>query len=102
MALFDLTRWPALLVFALAGAVATCFAFVSVNLFVQAMAGAAFLQRHGWTAVRYGALYQVAELAFWGALALACWLVFKVCEAELTDRYRRWCARRRGPDQDGR
>lgn len=95
MGLFDITRWPALLVFLLAGAVAVCFAFTSVNLFAEAMASARFLRGFGAEAVRHGALWQVGELLLWGGLALVCWLIFKICEAELADRYRAWARKRR-------
>lgn len=100
MALFNLTRWPGFAVFLLAGGAAVTFAFVTVNLFSQAMASLAFLKKFGWEAIRHGALWQVAELAIWGALSLFCWLVFKVCEHQLTDRYLAWARRR--PERDDR
>ncbi len=98
MRLFNLTRWPTLAVFFLAGCAAACFAFVTVNLFSQAMAGLAFIRKFGWEAIRHGALWQIAELAFWGALSLSCWLVFKICEHILEDRYIAWARRNRDGD----
>lgn len=95
MGLFDITRWPATLVFLLAGAAAVAFAFVTVNLFTEAMASLRFVRKFGWTAIQHGALWQAGELVFWGAVALALWLVFKLCESELTDRYRGWTRARR-------
>ena len=95
MLLVNITRWPTVLVFLLAGCAAACFAFVSVNLFTQAMASLRFLREFGAEAIRHGALWQVGELTLWGALALGCWLVFKICEHELEDRYLNW-ARRQG------
>ncbi|WP_300531546.1 hypothetical protein [uncultured Mameliella sp.] len=92
--LFNLTRWPTPSVFLLAGGTAATFAFVTVNLFSQAMASLAFLRKFGWTAIQHGALWQVGELILWGSLALACWLVFKICERVLEDRYFDWAHRR--------
>ena len=90
MALFNLTRWPSALLFILAGSTTVLFAFVTVNLFSQAMASAKFLREFGTEAIRHGALAQVIELVLWGGLALFCWLTFKVCEHELVERYLRW------------
>ena len=87
----NLAGWPAILVFLLAGLVAIAFAFVTLNLFVEAMASLRFLRAFGWTAVEHGALLQAAKLLAQGAVALLLWLVFKCCEGELTARYRRWC-----------
>ena len=93
--LINLTCWPAVLVFLLAGCAAVCFAFVSVNLFTQAMANWRFLREFGWTAVEFGALWQVGQLLVWGSAALSCWLVFKICEQELEDRYLTWARKAR-------
>ncbi|MCK0151173.1 hypothetical protein MWU54_14125 [Marivita sp. S6314] len=97
MALLNLTRWPSVLVFLLAGCTAALFAFVTVNLFSQAMASLTFLQTFGAEAIRHGALLQVIELTLWGSLSLFCWLVFKICEHELVDRYAAWAKARRTP-----
>ncbi|MBV2358662.1 hypothetical protein KUH32_02665 [Thalassococcus sp. CAU 1522] len=101
MKLFDITRWPAFLVFVLAGGMAASFAFVTVNLFSQAMRSVEFLQTFGREAIRHGALWQVGELSVWGGLALSCWLVFKICEHDLTNRYFDWARKRprRAPGQ---
>lgn len=96
MVLFNVTRWPSFLVFLFAGAVFSLFAFVTVNLFSQAMASLTFLREFGSEAVRHGALWQVGELILWGALSLSCWLAFKVCEGELVGRYQRWSRRDEG------
>ncbi len=100
-AVLNLTRWPAVIVFGLAGLSTVGFAFVTVNLFAQTMANVAFIERHGFEALRLGALRQLAELAAWGALALAAYLAFKACEVELIYRYFRW-ARRPGEAPDTR
>ncbi|SNT01407.1 hypothetical protein [Antarctobacter heliothermus] len=90
MALLNITRWPTIMIFLFAGIAAATFAFVTVNLFSQAMASLDFLKTFGWEAIRHGALRQVAELAVWGTLSLSCWLSFKVCEHVLEDRYLEW------------
>lgn len=93
MALFNISRWPGLLVFAMAGLAAVVFAFVTVNLFAKAMANLAFIERHGWLAIQEGALLQLGELTFWGCLALLSYLLFKACEVELVFRYFHWARR---------
>ena len=90
MALVNLTRWPGLLLFALAGLSAMAFAFVTLNLFSQAMASFDFIERHGTEALRAGAFVQLLELGFWGAVALFAYLLFKACEVELIFRYFQW------------
>jgi len=95
MSLLQITRWPTPLVFLLAGVCGAGFAFLTVNLFTQAMASRAFIKEYGWVAIEHGALWQVAELTFWGCCSLASWLVFKICEQNLEDRYFHWCAQRR-------
>lgn len=100
MALLRITRWPTLFVFVLAGGAAALFAFVTVNLFGQAMANRDFIREFGWVAIENGALWQIAELTLWGAMALICWIVFKVCEQEISARYIGWA--RKGQEEDGR
>ncbi|ASP18743.1 hypothetical protein ANTHELSMS3_00017 [Antarctobacter heliothermus] len=100
MALLNITRWPTILIFIFAGIAAATFAFVTVNLFSQAMASLDFLKAFGWEAIRHGALRQVVELAVWGALSLACWLSFKACEHVLEDRYLEWARRSRTSRRD--
>lgn len=94
MSLLNVARWPSILVFLIAGIAAAGFAFVTVNLFSQAMANLTFLREFGTEAIRHGALLQLVQLTVWGALSLSCWLGFKICEAELLDRYRAWSKKR--------
>ncbi len=101
MALFDLSRWPGIVVFVFAGATAVAFAFITANLFSQAMANLNFIQRHGLVAIQEGALVQLAQLIFWGILALLTFLAFKACEVELLYRYHDWTDRRRAGRDDG-
>ncbi len=100
MRLVNITHWPSVLVFLLAGTSAVIFAFVSVNLFSQAMANRDFLREFGWVAIQHGALWQVGELFLWGAIALTCWLAFKICEQELEDRYFAWARKPRAARSD--
>lgn len=89
-ALFDLSRWPVLLVLIAAGLFAVGFAFASVNLFQYGMANLSFVRSYGLEAIREGAFLQLAQLAGSGTIALFCYLGFKFCEVELSVRYRRW------------
>jgi hypothetical protein len=97
LGVFDLGRWPAILVFALAGATRS----ILCNLFAQAMANVDFIRRHGLMAIEEGALVQLGGLVGWGLLALVTFLAFKACEVELLFRYHAWAERRRDGDGDG-
>ncbi|MBF9032520.1 hypothetical protein HKCCE3408_19145 [Rhodobacterales bacterium HKCCE3408] len=99
MAIINLTRWPAILILALAGGAATAFAFVTANLFTQAMANVGFIRQHGYMAIEEGALIQLSLLGFWGLLALIAYLVFKACEVELMFRYFNWAKRGEQPER---
>ncbi len=91
--LVNVAQWPAIIVFLAAGALAVIFAFVTVNLFSVAMANVGFIKRHGPLAISEGALVQLAGLMAWGLVALATWIGFKICEADLITRYRQWVSR---------
>ena len=95
IALINITRWPSVFIFLLAGVAAMVFAFSTVNLFSQSFASIGFLREHGWDAVRHGVLVQMTELLASGAVALFSWLTFKVCEHVLEDRYLAWARRER-------
>ena len=88
--LFRLSGYPGLLVFVLAGLAAAVFAYSTYNLLSLSMANLSFLRDYGWQAITSGGLVQLLGILANGAVALACWLVFKACENELIDRYRRW------------
>ncbi|WP_299790601.1 hypothetical protein [uncultured Marivita sp.] len=90
MVLVNITRWPAILVFLLAGSATAFFAFVTFNLFKHAMASVRFVREFGWDAILHGALWQVGELLIWGGAGLFFWLTFKTCEHELVNRYFAW------------
>ena len=96
---FQVSRYPAVLVFVLAGFSAVIVAYASFNLLTISMANLHFIQAHGWLALRsgaliqllgIGALIQLLGIAFYGVIALASFLIFKICESELVLRYRRW------------
>ena len=87
---FQVSRYPAVLVFVLAGFSAVIVAYASFNLLTISMANLHFIQAHGWLALRSGALIQLLGIAFYGVIALASFLIFKICESELVLRYRRW------------
>ena len=61
--------------------------------FYQPSSSSNFIAEHGQLALREGALVQLAELAFWGLLALLTYLAFKICEVELVFRYFRRAGR---------
>lgn len=88
--LLSLPRFPAIVVFLIAGVFAVAFAFLVANLFQMAAANLAFLRAYGWRAVMEGGLVQLLGLSFNGTLSLVCFLGFKICETDLTRRYWRW------------
>jgi len=96
MWLLNVTRWPAILLFVMAGATAVALAFITVNLFTRAMANLSLIGEYGWLAVQEGALLQLAGLILWGVLALITYLVFKACEKELLHRYFHWADHTQG------
>lgn len=59
------------------------FGLLTLDLVRLVGANAALLKDNGWQALQDGALQQLAELLASGALAMAAWLVFKVCETLL-------------------
>ena len=88
--LLSLSRYPAVIVFLLAGLFAIAFAFLVANLFQMATANLGFLRAYGWRAVTEGGLLQLLGISFNGVLSLFCFLGFKICETDLTRRYWRW------------
>ncbi len=88
--LVRISGYPGILVFLLAGLAAAIFAYSTFNLLSISMANLSFLREHGWVAITSGGLVQLLGILANGAVALACWLVFKACENELIERYRRW------------
>ena len=98
--LMSLSRYPALIVFILAGLFAVGFAFLATNLFQVAHANLAFLREHGWLAVMEGGLRQLFWITVNGTLALICFLGFKLCESDLIRRYWRWVGSVRTGSED--
>jgi hypothetical protein len=85
--------YPAIVVFAAAGVFAVMLAYSSYNLFHLSMANFGFLRRHGLVAVMEGGLLQLAQITATGAFALFCFFGFKICEIDLTSRYKNWVNR---------
>lgn len=85
-----LSNWYSIAVFLVAGMATVTFAFASVNLFTAAMASVSFIGEYKWEAIRHGALWQVLELLVSGSIALGGWLIFKICEHILVERYLAW------------
>jgi hypothetical protein len=102
MQLLNISRWPSVLIFLVAGLMVVISAFASVNLFHETMANLAFIRRYGLLAIKLGALWQLGKLLVSGVLALSGFLVFKLCEVELVNRYRAWAAGNKGRDRTGR
>ncbi len=88
--LFRISGYPFVFVFALTGLAAAIFAYFTYNLLHLSMANLQFLREHGWVAVMSGGLVQLLGIVFNSAIALAAFLLFKICESELVIRYRRW------------
>jgi uncharacterized membrane protein YedE/YeeE len=85
--LIDITRWPAVLVFLLAGSALILLAFVTVGLFMRASANLEFLLTYGWRGIMDGGLLQLLGLIGLGVVALGALLTYKICEGDLIGRY---------------
>ena len=88
--LFQISRYPGLLIFLLAAISVVIVAFLTYNLLHMGMANLHFIQQHGWLALRSGGLMQLIQILAYGVVSLFFFIVFKVCESELVIRYRRW------------
>lgn len=84
------TAYPWWAVFIAASIFATAFAYASYNLFHLSMANINFIKSYGWLAIMNGAVLQLLEIALYGGISLFCFLGFKICEVDLTTRYRNW------------
>lgn len=91
--LFDISGFHALFIFMLAGVALVVVAYATFNLVDMSMANIAFLRRHGLEAATLGALVQFLEILVTATVALAFFLVYKICESELIARYRLWTRR---------
>src|SRR5271154_2715488 len=83
MALLRLLNWlfhrPPWLAFLLMGIAAGGFALCSFNLLYLFQANFNLIATYGAMAAFDGGILQLIELTAWGYLALACYVVFKVC-----------------------
>jgi hypothetical protein len=83
MALLRLLNWlfhrPPWLTFLFMGIAAGGFALCSFNLLYLFQANFNLIATYGAMAAFDGGILQLIELTAWGYLALACYVVFKVC-----------------------
>ena len=91
--LSQISNYPAILVFLLAGIAITIVGFATFNLLQMGMANLRFIGEHGWLALRLGGFVQLLQLLGYGVVALFFFILFKVCESELVIRYRNWMNR---------
>ena len=77
---------PAWLNFIVMGLAAGGLALCSVNLLALFQANFDLLRRWGWMAAWDGGVVQLIELAFWGYLALGCYVVVEGCLEGLLKR----------------
>lgn len=62
------------------------FGYLTIDLVQLLGSNAAFLVRHGWLALMSGGLLQFGELTLLALLAMACYLLFRLCEHALLQR----------------
>ena len=80
-----LRRHP-LLTFLLMTASFLAFGYLTIDLVQLLSSNAAFIVRHGWMALMSGGLLQLGELTLIALLAMACYLLFRLCEQALLQR----------------
>ncbi len=84
-----LFRWlqrHALLSFLLMTASFLAFGYFTIDLVHLISSNAAFIVKHGWAALQSGGLLQLGELSLVALLAMACYLLFRLCEQALVQR----------------
>jgi hypothetical protein len=86
---YRLCHGPALLTFLVMGIAAGGLALCSFNLLFLFQANFNLLWRYGAMAAFDGGVLQLVELAAWGYLALACYVVVEGCLDGLLTRIRR-------------
>ncbi|WPC06477.1 hypothetical protein ACSX1C_08935 [Pseudomonas sp. MBLB4123] len=62
------------------------FGYFTLDLVQLIGSNAAFIVRHGWLALMSGGLLQLGELTLIALLAMACYLLFRLCEQALLQR----------------
>jgi len=75
------------LTFVLAGAFFMLFGVTSVNLFVLLQKNIELFLDYGWMVIEDGALQQFVELVSSAYLSLVFYLLFKICERILVERW---------------
>ena len=84
----SIAAWPSLGLLMLMSLSGMAFVWNSFDLVHLGMENYRFLREQGVLAVMEGGLLQATVLVLQGLLSLACYLVFKTCEAELVNRWR--------------
>ncbi|WP_439859135.1 hypothetical protein [Pseudomonas sp. MBLB4136] len=62
------------------------FGYFTIDLVSLIGSNAAFIVRHGWLALMSGGLLQLGELTLIALLAMACYLLFRLCEQAVLQR----------------
>ncbi len=62
------------------------FGYFTIDLVHLIGSNAAFIIRHGWLALMSGGLLQLGQLTLIALLAMACFLLFRLCEQALLQR----------------
>ncbi|MCG4454975.1 MULTISPECIES: hypothetical protein [unclassified Pseudomonas] len=62
------------------------FGYLTIDLVHLLSSNAAFIVRHGWVALMSGGLLQFVELTLIALLAMACYMLFRLCEQALLQR----------------
>ncbi|KFX70098.1 hypothetical protein TMS3_0111405 [Pseudomonas taeanensis MS-3] len=75
-----------MLTFLLMTASFLAFGYLTIDLVQLLSSNAAFIVRHGWVALMSGGLLQLGELTLIALLAMACYLLFRLCEQALLQR----------------
>lgn len=91
--ILNLRRYPLALVFLVAGVFAVVLALLSVDLVRMTTANLDYLRRTGVMGIMDGGLLQLVELTAKGTGGMMCFFGFKLCEAEVSRRYRNWLDR---------
>jgi hypothetical protein len=81
-------RYNALVLLVMMGLFAAILAWNTIDLALVAMANARLIGNFGLMALMDGGLVQLVEILARGAISLAAFLGFKVCEVELVHRWR--------------
>ncbi|MDM8349212.1 hypothetical protein P8H27_09905 [Pseudomonas sp. sp1636] len=62
------------------------FGYFTIDLVHLLSSNTVFIVRHGWMALMSGGLLQFAQLTLMALLAMACYLLFRLCEQAVVQR----------------